>query len=178
MTDAETAQLVLRCVVGVTMAAHGVKHARTLDGTAGWFGSIGFRRPRMQAVASAVVEIGAGLALIAGLATPLAAAAVVGTMAVAALSVHVPNGFFITREGCEYVLNLGIASVAIGVLGTGSASVDGAFGLFSGVSGLQGAALVAGLGLAGAAVQLAVFWRRPPTATGIVGEETAEPAAP
>jgi putative oxidoreductase len=42
------------------------------------------------------VEIGAGAAVLAGVATPLSASAVVGTMAVAARSVHIPNGFFIT----------------------------------------------------------------------------------
>lgn len=41
-------------------------------------------------------------ALLAGAATPLAGSAVVGTMAVAARSVHLENGFFITAEGYEY----------------------------------------------------------------------------
>jgi putative oxidoreductase len=55
------------------MIAHGVKHARSLAGTARWLESIGFRKPRLQARLSAVVEIGAGAALIAGAATPLSA---------------------------------------------------------------------------------------------------------
>jgi putative oxidoreductase len=78
------AQLPLRTVVGGTMVVHGIRHGRSLDGTARWFGSIRFRQPQLQAAASAVVEVGAGGALIAGLATPLAASAVVGTLAVAA----------------------------------------------------------------------------------------------
>jgi len=84
----DVASLVLRAAIGGTMVAHGIRHGRTLDGTAGWFGSIGFKQPRLQATASTVVEVGAGAALIAGVATPLAASAVVGTMAVAARSVH------------------------------------------------------------------------------------------
>ncbi|HEV7469614.1 MAG TPA: DoxX family protein [Pseudonocardia sp.] len=113
------ARLLLRTVLGGTMIAHGLKHGRSLDGTAGWFGSIGFKEPQLQARASAIVETGAGAALIAGAGTPLAAAAVVGTMGVAARSVHQPNGFFITAEGYEYVLNLAAASVALAGLGPG-----------------------------------------------------------
>jgi putative oxidoreductase len=74
------------------MIAHGVKHGRSLPDTAGWFRSIGFRQSRLQAQASAVAEIGSGALLVAGAATPLAAAAVIGTMGVAARPVHAANG--------------------------------------------------------------------------------------
>ncbi|MDQ2707759.1 MAG: hypothetical protein M3Z25_09045 [Actinomycetota bacterium] len=40
-----------------------------------------------------------GVALVLGAATPLAASAVVGTMAVAARTVHAPSGFFIVDDG-------------------------------------------------------------------------------
>ncbi|ABH00471.1 conserved hypothetical protein (plasmid) [Rhodococcus jostii RHA1] len=82
----------LRAAVGGTMIAHGVKHGRSLPDTAGWFRSIGFRQSRLQAQASAVAEIGSGALLVAGAATPLAAAAVIGTMGVAARPVHAANG--------------------------------------------------------------------------------------
>lgn len=157
----DVARWALRAVVGGTMIAHGMRHGRTLDGTAGWFGSIGFKQPRLQAAASAAVEVGAGAALVAGAATPLAASAVVGTMAVAARSVHLPNGFFVINEGYEFVLNLGAASVALAALGPGRFSVDRALGLDEKISGPQRAAIAAGLGLAAAAAQLAAFWQRP-----------------
>ena len=48
------------------MIAHGTKHGRSIEGTAGWFRSIGFRQPTLQAKASAVVEVGAGAAIVAG----------------------------------------------------------------------------------------------------------------
>lgn len=161
MIGAEVASVALRAVVGGTMIAHGVKHAKTLEGTAGWFSSIGFRNPRLQAAASAAVEIGAGAALVAGVATPLAGAAVVGTMAVAARSVHARNGFFITKEGYEYVLNLGTASVALGALGPGRFSIDRLAGVDTKLSGWTGALITAGVGLAAGAAQLATFWREP-----------------
>jgi putative oxidoreductase len=160
--DNTAVQLLLRAAVGGTMIAHGLKHGRTIEGTAGWFGSIGFRQPKLQAQTSAVVEVGAGAAIVAGAATPLAAAAVVGTMAVAARSVHIPNGFFITSEGWEYVANLAAGAVALAGIGPGRWSVDRALGLDTKITGPQAAALAAGLGLAGAGAQLAAFHR--PTA--------------
>ncbi|HEY1627323.1 MAG TPA: DoxX family protein [Trebonia sp.] len=155
------AQILLRGVIGGTMIAHGLRHAQTLDGTAGWFGSIGFRQPRLQAQMSAAVEIGAGAGLAAGAATPLASSAVVGTLAVAYRSVHQPNGYFITAEGWEYVGFISAAAVALAALGPGPISIDHVLGLDRIGKPWQRAALAAGLGIGGAAAQLAVFWRRP-----------------
>jgi putative oxidoreductase len=157
----EIARLILRTAVGGTMIAHGIRHGRTLDGTARWFGSIGFRQPRLQAVTSAAVEVGAGTAMVAGIGTPVAASAVVGTMAVAARTVHLPNGFFVIGEGYEYVGNLAAASVALAALGPGRWSLDRALGLHEWGTPGKRAALATGLGLAGAATQLALFWRKP-----------------
>jgi putative oxidoreductase len=167
-------QLLLRGVLGGTMIAHGIRHARSLEGTAGWFESIGFREPRLQAQLSAAVEVGAGAALVGGVATPLAASAIVGTMAVAYRTVHRQNGYFITAEGWEYVGFISAAAVALAALGPGRLSGDRLLGLEDAGSPWQRAALAAGLGIGGAAAQLAVFWRRPPQKRP--AEPTAEPA--
>jgi putative oxidoreductase len=173
--SAGLAQLLLRGILGGTMIAHGIRHARTLDGTAGWFESIGFRQPRLQARLSAAVEVGAGSALAGGAATPLAASAVVGTMAVAYRTVHRPNGYFITAEGWEYVGLISAAAVALAALGPGRFSIDRVLGLDNAASPWQRAALAAGLGTGGAAVQLAVFWRRPqPKTAETAADEAAE----
>lgn len=158
---ADIARTLLRVTIGATMVAHGVKHGKTLKGTAGWFESIGFREPELQAKLSAAVEVGSGSALIAGAGTPFAASAVIGTMAVAAQTVHRPNGFFITKEGYEYVMNVAAASAALAALGPGKLSVDRALGLDKKLSGRNGFAIAAGAGLIGAAIQLITFWRRP-----------------
>jgi putative oxidoreductase len=161
-SNTEFARLILRTTLGATMIAHGVKHAKSLEGTAGWFGSIGFKQPELQAKTSAAVEIGAGAALIAGAATPLAAAAVIGTMGVAARSVHMENGFFITSEGYEYVLTISAAAAAVASLGPGKTSIDSLLGdTPKKWAGTRGGLLAIVLGLAGAAGQLAVFWRKP-----------------
>ena len=158
----EVARGLLRLALGGTMIAHGVKHGTSLDGTAGWFGSIGFNQPRLQAQLSSVVEIGSGAALLAGAATPLAASAVVGTMSVATVTVHRPNGYFITKEGWEYVTFISAAAVALGALGPGRASVDRLIGVDDVGRGWSRALFVAGVGIGGAAAQLATFWRPQP----------------
>jgi putative oxidoreductase len=168
----ETARLLLRAVVGGTMIAHGIRHGRTLDGTARWFGGIGFRQPGLQARVSAAVEIGAGGALLTGTATPLAAAAVIGTMVVAGRTVHMKNGYFIVDEGYEYVLSLAAAAAATAALGPGPISVDSLLRADR-FSGARAALFATGLGVAGAAAQLAVFWR-PPRPVGAETATTAE----
>ena len=177
--SAGLAQLLLRGAIGGTMIAHGIRHARSLDGTAGWFKSIGFRQHRLQAQLSAAVEIGAGTALAAGAGTPLASSAVVGTMAVAYRTVHRPNGYFITAEGWEYVAFISAASAALAALGPGNLSVDHLLGLDKVGKPWQRAALALGLGIGGAAVQLAAFWQEPrknqPAADS---EGEADPASP
>jgi putative oxidoreductase len=140
--------------------AHGLRHARSLDGTARWFASIGFRQAKLQARTSAVVEIASGTALLAGAATPLAASAVVGTMAVAGETVHRRNGFFVVDEGYEYVATLAAAAIALAALGPGRVSVDGGFRVDD-IGGPVARAAVAASGAAAAALQLRLFWQQP-----------------
>lgn len=158
---AELARAVLRGALASTMIAHGIRHGRTIDGTAGWFESIGFEQPRLQAQLSSAVEVSAGLALAAGAATPLSASAVVGTMTVAYQTVHKPNGYFITKEGWEYVGFISAAAIALSALGSGRLSVDRLLGLDKiGTPATRGL-LTLLFGVTGAAGQLAVFWRKP-----------------
>jgi len=92
-------------------------------------------------------------------------------MAVAARTVHIPNGFFVVGEGYEYVGNLATTSVALAAMGPGRWSLDRALGLHEWGTPAKRVALAAGLGLAGAAAQLALFWRKPAT------EEAADGSA-
>ena len=158
------ARLILRTVLGGTMIAHGVRHGRTLEGTAKWFSTIGFRRARLQAAVSSALEVGAGAALVAGAATPLSASAVVGTMAVAGHTVHRPNGFFVVDEGWEYVAVVAAASVALSSLGAGRYSLDRALGVDRLGTPFRRALLTGGLGVAGASAHLRLFWSPPPAA--------------
>lgn len=163
MNEIDFALLLLRVWAGVVMLAHGINHARSQEGTAKWFEDVGFRSPRLNAMISAGNEIAIGVALIAGLLTAVAAAAVAATMLVAFWSIHRFVGFFVFKrptEGYEYVVTLVVVAVAIGILGPGSISVDSALGLADDLDGTVGA-LIVGLGLLAGAGQLAMFWRRP-----------------
>jgi putative oxidoreductase len=167
MTEIDVALLLLRLWAGVVFIAHGVNHGRTLEGTARWFASKGFRSAPLNARISSLNEIAIGTALIAGLLTSVAAAGLAATMFVAFWAIHRFVGFFNFRrpdEGYEYVATLAIIALALVIAGPGTLSVDEALGLASKLDGWVGLAIYGG-GLLVAAGQLATFWRRP-VATG------------
>jgi putative oxidoreductase len=164
--NVDWALLIIRVVLGVVMLMHAWNHwfgGGKVAGTAGWFGSLGLRQPVMQAWMSIVTEIAAGGGLILGLLTPLAAAAAIGPMVVAFALVHRKNGFFIFRDGYEYVLLIAVVAVAVAVAGPGEISLDHAIGIDTDLDGWVGLiiALVGGLG--GTALLLAAFYRPAPT---------------
>ena len=180
MVSVDIAALVLRLAVGGTMIAHGWNHAfggGRLPGTARWFESIGIRPGRVHALSATGTELGAGALLVLGLLTPLAAAAVVGTMTVALVANHRKNGFFIFRpgEGYEYVLMITLVACAIGALGAGDWSLDHAAG-FS-VTGWWGLAIAALAGAGGAGLLLAACWRPHPRVSASEDAAASRPSA-
>jgi len=161
VTRADSAALSLRLILGVVMVAHGWNHWRGgggVEGTARWFASLGLAPPKVHAWSSVLVETAAGAALIFGVLTPVACAAVVGVMTVAGVCAHRSNGFFVFKDGYEYVLVVAVAALALGLLGPGTASVDDALGLAAPLDGAVGA-LLALSGAAVAAAMLLVCWR-------------------
>lgn len=161
--------LLLRVVLGLTMAAHGYNKffgGGRIKGTAGWFESIGMKPGTFHARVAASTEMAAGIGLALGLITPVTAAGFVALMLVAAWTVHRKNGFFIVKEGWEYNLVLAVAAVAVATIGPGKYSLDYAlFGDAGFYQGWCGFLIAAGLGLAGGIGQLAIFYR-PPAKTG------------
>lgn len=160
--------LVLRVVLGLTMAAHGYNKffgKGGLAGTAGWFDSIGMRPGMFHARIAASTEMAAGLGLAVGLLTPIPAAGFVALMFTAAWTVHRKNGFFIVKEGWEYNLVLAVAAVAIAGTGAGEYSLDAVLfgwdGLGGFLHGWWGLAIAIVLGLAGGIGQVLIFFRPP-----------------
>lgn len=154
------ALLVLRVFFGVGLAAHGynkVFGGGGLAGTGRWFGSIGMKWPSLQARMAAGTEIGAGLLFAAGLLTPLAAAGMIALMVVAGWVVHRPNGFFIVKEGWEYVASIALVAWSVATIGPGRFSLDNAFDIES--SGWTGALVAGVVGVGAAVAQLAVCYR-------------------
>lgn len=161
----------IRFLIGVTLAAHGYakffKGGR-IPGTAGWFDSMGMRPGKLHAYLAASTEVGAGLLFAVGLFTPLAAAAMVGLMVVAAWTVHRANGFFIVSEGWEYTFVLAVIAVGVATTGPGQYSLDYVLDLtdpdYDGLTGFLISAVggtLAGVGL------MAAFYRPPaPTTDG------------
>jgi len=164
------ALLLVRVVVGITMMMHGYNHWRgggRIAGTARWFSGLGLKYGVLQAWMSVVTELGAGFLLIVGLLTPLACAAVISVMLIAGLLAHRPNGFFVFKDGYEYVLVLSVVSVALAVLGPGRFSLDNAAG--SEITGWAGGGIALGVAVVATAGMLATFWRpraKPASAAG------------
>src|SRR5258708_11846467 len=99
--------LILRLVVGLTLAAHGAQKLF------GWFGGygvagtgqfmeqLGFRPGRLYAAQAGLTEVLGGLFLATGFLTPAAAAMVGAVMLVAAVSAHIKKSLFAHNRGHE-----------------------------------------------------------------------------
>jgi putative oxidoreductase len=163
MDEFNLAMVIVRVAVGLTLAAHGINKLKGgLGGTAGWFDSIGMRPGKLHAWLAAGGEIAAGLFLAAGLLTSFAALGFVGLMIVAGVTVHFKNGFFIIKEGWEYVFVLAIVAITVAMLGPGEWSLDDAIGIADDLDGFVGLAISAGGGALAAGLLLGIFYR-PPT---------------
>ena len=136
-TNDDVSATILRVTLGMVMLPHGAQKVL------GWFGGHGFTGtmhfftdtmgiPYVFALMAVLAESLGAIGLIAGFFTRLCAFGVGTTMAVAALMVHVHNGFFMNwfgtqaGEGFEYhILAVGMA-LAILVTGGGRWSIDAA----------------------------------------------------
>lgn len=151
--------LLLRLLVGLTMAAHGAQKlfgmfgGGGLAGTGGYLETIGFRPGKRQALLAGGTEVLGGLLLVLGLVTPLAAGIIIGVMVVAAVAGHGGKGFFITKGGWEYCSILAGGALVAAFTGPGAWSLDRALGFVGGGTLWGLFALV--LGVAGALGQLA-----------------------
>jgi putative oxidoreductase len=102
------ARTALRMLVGALFVGHGTQKllgwfgGQGLDATAEGFDRMGLRPGRRNALVAGGAEAGGGALLAAGVLTPLAAAALVGTMITAIRTVHLKNGPWATNGGWEY----------------------------------------------------------------------------
>lgn len=124
----DTGLLLLRLVLGVTMAAHGSQKlfgwfgGGGISGTGQFFTASGYPAGDAMAVVAGLAETLGGLGLAVGLLTPLAGAAVVGTM-INAIAVHGAGAFF-APKGIEYELLLTVGAAALALTGPGGYAVD------------------------------------------------------
>ena len=117
---------VLRAIVGLLFVGHGAQKlfgwfgGGGPEGTGRFFESVGVRPGKQNAVASGISETAGGALLALGLATPLASAALSGTMATALWTVHKDKGPWATAGGYEYNLTLLAVLFALADLDPGS----------------------------------------------------------
>jgi len=126
--QAAYATALLRISLGLMLLAHSVIlkfHTYTLTGTAAYFESIGF--PAALAYIVFAIEAAAGLALVLGVGTRVAALAVLPVLA-GALWVHLGNGWVFSEPngGWEYPLYLLVLTVAQFILGSGALALGSA----------------------------------------------------
>ena len=135
ITSLSLGLLVLRIVVGLTIGAHGAQKLL------GWFGGGGFagtlkmqEHLRLQPAwfwSCLVIlgELGGGLSLALGFLMPLGAAGVLGAMFMAIAKSHWQNGFWNSKRGWEFPLQLLAGGVALGFSGPGHFSLDYLLGI-------------------------------------------------
>ena len=127
--------LIIRATLGLLLFAHGTQKlfgwygGHGLDGTGGMFEQIGFRPGRRMAAVAGISEAGGGLLLVPGLFAPLGAAMIIGTMIVAAASVHGPQGLWNTNGGYELPLVYALTACGLAFTGAGAWSIDHAAGI-------------------------------------------------
>lgn len=126
--------LVARLVVGLGIAAHGAQKlfgwfgGHGLEGTAGYFESIGFRPAHTFAMLAAVGEFGAGILVALGFLGPFGPALLFAVMLVA-MNQQWQHGFFAMNNGIELPLLYATAGFALAFTGPGAYSLDVALGL-------------------------------------------------
>ena len=161
-TTLDLGLLVLRLGVGLPFALHGFQKlfgwfdGGGFRGTSAWFASLGFGDGRAATLLAGTGEIVGGLGLATGLLTPLAAAAVAGTMTTAAFVNNAENGYWSVAKGWELNGYLVVVAAALAVAGPGALSLDALLD----VPGLLGVGLDGVLGAVAVTVGVLGGWLR------------------
>ncbi|MEH7545229.1 DoxX family protein [Neobacillus vireti] len=122
--------LIIRLVVGILFIGHGAQKlfgwfgGYGLKGTGGWFDSIGMKPGITMALLAGLAELVGGVLFALGLLTPLAGFIIAGTMIMAIVKVHAPNGLWATANGYEYNLTLLAIAIGVALIGPGQYALD------------------------------------------------------
>lgn len=154
-------RLAARAVIGGLFVGHGTQklfgwfEGPGPEGTEQMMGKIGMHPASRNASAAGLTETIGGALLALGLATPLAAAGLIGTMITAIRKVHLDNGPWNTSGGYEYNLTIIAALMALADAGPGALSLDRALRTEKAGPGWALAALGAGALASAATIELA-----------------------
>jgi putative oxidoreductase len=122
--------LIIRLVIGVLFIGHGAQKlfgwfgGYGLKGTGGWFESIGMKPGVTMALFAGLAEFIGGILFALGFLTPIAGIMIAGTMVMAIVKVHGPNGLWATANGYEYNLTLLAIAIGIALTGPGQYALD------------------------------------------------------
>ncbi|WP_088040554.1 DoxX family protein [Bacillus sp. EAC] len=122
--------LMIRLVIGLLFIGHGAQKlfgwfsGYGLKGTGGWFESIGMKPGVTIALIAGLAELIGGILFAFGLLTPVAGILIAGTMAMAIIKVHAPNGIWATSNGYEYNLTLLVVAISVVLTGPGKYALD------------------------------------------------------
>ncbi|HEX7779815.1 MAG TPA: DoxX family protein [Vicinamibacterales bacterium] len=124
-TGVDLALLLVRIALGVVFVMHGWQKVTTIGhaGFAGMLASMGVPFAPAFAAIVLAVEIGGGLAMLAGLLARPAGLLLAVNILVAGSLVHLKNGFFLPT-GFEFTFVLMLISLAITAAGAGAYSLD------------------------------------------------------
>ncbi len=126
------AVLMLRLLLGVVFVMHGAQKLLGGGGVASFAGMLnktGIEPHVPLAWVVAITEFVGGICVFFGFLTRFWAAGLAIDMGVALFKVHLANGFFISKNGFELVLTLGVLALAVVLMGPGAPSVDRAAGI-------------------------------------------------
>ncbi|WP_079102470.1 DoxX family protein [Streptomyces sp. TP-A0356] len=152
--------LLIRLTFGLLMAGHGSQKLFGIFGGPGLtatgkaFDTLGFHPGKVFAVICGLSEFLGGLGLALGLLTPLAAAALIGVMINAMVTVTGADGLWIQDGGVEYNVGIAVVALAIAAIGPGRLAIDRFFRW--GAGGWAEAAVALVLGGIGAAITLSL----------------------
>ena len=176
-------RFLLRILIGGLFIGHGTQKLF------GWFGGggleqtgeffeskLGMRPGKQHAAAAGAAEAGGGALLVLGLATPLAATALIAVMLTAIRKVHLKNGVWVTEGGFEYNAVLIAALATLAEAGPGPISLDAALGIEKTGGRWSLAALAGGAIGSSLAISRAQAAASEPAATGDEESSHAEAA--
>ncbi|WP_255654609.1 DoxX family protein [Cohnella sp. REN36] len=122
--------LIIRVVIGLLFAAHGMQKlagwfgGHGLQGTGGFFESIGIKPGVAMALLAGLAELVGGLLFALGLLTWVGAVLIIATMLIAVFKVHGRNGIWATSNGYEYNLALLVTALGVLLIGPGAYALD------------------------------------------------------
>ena len=158
--------LLARLILGLGVASHGAQKlfgwfgGYGIKGTGGFFeGSLGLRPGALFAAMSGIGEFAGGILVASGWLGPVGPALVISVMVVAIVTVHLPNGFFVSSNGMELPLMNIAGSLALAFAGFGIYSLD-AIAPIAALGSPVAAWLAIAVAVAGAL--LSIVGRKPP----------------